>query len=85
MQLLLKQYYDFLFKVYSIFDRNEVWRYNTKFWGNRRTRLLNVMFTGIQWGLPLAIATIAYEEYFDVYNKHSHGHGHGDDASAGHH
>lgn len=61
-------------------DRNEVWRHNTAIWGNRRTRILRFLFTGIQWGFAAAVGTIAYEEYFEVYKHHGHGHGteHGD-------
>lgn len=63
------------------FNRNEVWRYNKAVWGNRRTRILKFLFTGIQWGLPAAVATIAFEEYFEIY-KSDHGHG---DGKPGHH
>lgn len=63
--------------------RNEVWRYNTAVWGPRRLRILKFLFTGIQWGFPAAVATIAFEEYFEVYKHHGDGHGHDD--KPGHH
>lgn len=66
--------------------RNEVWRYNTKVWGNPRLRLLKFLFTGLPLGAACAAATIAYEEYTGVYADHGHGdHGHGDHGHGGHH
>lgn len=63
--------------------RNEVWRYNRAVWGNPRTRILKFLFTGLPLGAACAAATIAYEEYYGVYNDH---HGHGSDAHGdGHH
>lgn len=68
-------------------SRNEVWRYNQKVWGNPRYRIFKFLFTGLPLGAALAGATIAYEEYFDVYGTRSgHGHGdHGHGAHDGHH
>lgn len=61
--------------------RNEVWRYNQKAWGHPRTRIFKFLFVGFPLGAACAAATIAFEEYFEVY-KHEHDHAHG---SASHH
>lgn len=59
--------------------RNDVWRYNQKVWGNPRYRLFTFLFKGLPLGAACAAATIAYEEYFEVYKHHGHGdHGHGE-------
>lgn len=67
--------------------RNEVWRYNQAVWGNPKLRLIKFLFVGFPLGAACAAATIAYEEYFGVYNHHggigesyyktddNHGHG----------
>ncbi|XP_031616730.1 NADH dehydrogenase [ubiquinone] 1 beta subcomplex subunit 3 [Contarinia nasturtii] len=52
--------------------RNEVWRYNQKVWGNPRLRMIKFIFTGFPLGAACAAATIAYEEYFEVYKDHRH-------------
>lgn len=56
-------------------------------WGNPRLRIFTFLFKGLPLGAAVAGATIAYEEYFDVYGQRSgHGHGdHGHGAHDGHH
>lgn len=69
-------------------NRNEVWRYNTKVWGNRRTRIYRFLFRGAPLGFAAFLGTIAFEEYFGIYKDHGHGHGHGSNnehGEGGHH
>lgn len=63
-------------------NRNEVWRYDQKVWGYRRTRIFKFLFRGFPWGLAAFVATVGVENYLGVYDQphgDGHGHGHADD------
>ncbi|XP_066952032.1 NADH dehydrogenase [ubiquinone] 1 beta subcomplex subunit 3 [Macrobrachium rosenbergii] len=55
--------------------RNEVWRFDRTQFGTHGQRIRLVLFRGLRWGLPLALATVAVERALGG-GAHGHGHGH---------
>lgn len=79
---LLLQSIEHLMYIVFLFDRNEVWRYDQKIWGNRRTRIIRFLFRGFPLGFAAFVATCGVEYSLGMYDNHGHGahggHGEGD-------
>ncbi|KAG8232846.1 hypothetical protein J437_LFUL012650 [Ladona fulva] len=56
--------------------RNEVWRYNPKYFGTHAGRFKQFFFRGFKWGFGAFVATIAIETLWEKVSPSSHGHGH---------
>ncbi|XP_026478009.1 NADH dehydrogenase [ubiquinone] 1 beta subcomplex subunit 3-like [Ctenocephalides felis] len=57
--------------------RNEVWRFNTKEFGTRRSRTMGFLFRGFKWGLAATVVTVALEKAWEKMNPKDDHHGHG--------
>lgn len=63
--------------------RNEVWRYNTKEFGTKSSRIYYSFFRGFKVGLAAFVVTMIATSTYDAMYPSEHGHGHSDDH--GHH
>lgn len=76
--------YLFTLFVIFLFDRNEVWRYDQKIWGNRRTRIFRFIFRGFPLGVAAFAATCGIEYSLGYYSNPHGGHGgHGEQGAHG--
>lgn len=63
----------------TLYDRNEVWRYDPKEFGTTSQRWRLAAFRGFKWGFAAFLATIAVEKGLELVSPpadHHHGSSH---------